>query len=104
MVFSPFLAALARLAPYQACVAAAGVIVAAGSATAIQLWFRAQAKRSHFRRRQTSSRMATFAEAFASISWAATAALAAAGMWLALMPAVFAIAVMGGARWMSPRK
>jgi ABC-2 type transport system permease protein len=104
LVFSPFLAALVWLAPYQACVAAAGVVVAAGSATAIQLWFRAQAKRSHFRRRQTSSRMATFAEAFASISWAATAALAAAGMWLAVMPAVFAVAVMVGARWMSPRK
>ena len=49
--------------------------------TAIQLWFRTQAKRSHFRRRQTSSRVATFAEAFSSISWAATAALAAAGTW-----------------------
>ena len=104
LVFSPFLAALAWLAPYEAVVAASGVMIAAGSATAIQLWFRAQAKRSHFRRRQTSSRMATFAEAFASISWAATAALAAAGMWLAVMPAVFAIAVMAGARWMSPKK
>jgi ABC-2 type transport system permease protein len=104
MVFSPFLAAIAWLAPYEAIVAAAGVVVAAGSATAIQLWFRAQARRSHFRRRQTSSRMATFAEAFASISWAGTAALAAAGMWLALMPAVFAAAVIVGARWMSPRR
>jgi len=104
MVFSPFLAALAWLAPFEACVAASGVVVAAGSATAIQLWFRAQAKRSHFRRRQTSSRMATFAEAFASISWAGAAALAAAGMWLAVMPAVFAVAVMIGARWMSPRR
>jgi ABC-2 type transport system permease protein len=104
LVFSPFLAAIAWLAPYQACVAATGVVVAAGAATAIQLWFRAQAKRSHFRRRQTSSRMATFAEAFASISWAATAALAAAGMWLAIMPAAFAVAAMAGARWMSPRK
>jgi ABC-2 type transport system permease protein len=104
LVFSPFLAALAWLAPYEAVAAATGVLIAAGSATAIQLWFRAQAKRSHFRRRQTSSRMATFAEAFASISWAATAALAAAGMWLAVMPAVFAVAVMIGARWMSPKK
>ena len=104
MVFAPFLAALAWLAPYEALVAGAGVAVSAGSATAVQLWFRAQAKRSHFRRRQTSSRMATFAEAFASISWAATAALAAAGMWLAVMPALFAVGVLAGARWMSPRK
>ena len=52
---------------------------AAAAATLIQFWFRKQATRRHFRRRQTSSRFATFAEAFSSISWAATAALAAAG-------------------------
>ena len=52
--------------------------IAAASATAIQLWFRVQARRSQFRRRQTSSRLATFAEAFSSIGWAATAALALA--------------------------
>ena len=104
LVFSPFLAALAWLDPYDAAVATTGIVLAAGSATAIQLWFRAQAKRSHFRRRQTSSRMATFAEAFASISWAATAALAAAAMWFAALPALFAVGVMAGARWMSPEK
>jgi ABC-2 type transport system permease protein len=48
--------------------------------------------------------MATFAEAFVSISWAATAALAAGGTWLAVAPAVFALGVLAGARWMSPRK
>ncbi|RYX87410.1 MAG: permease, partial [Bradyrhizobiaceae bacterium] len=46
------------------------------SATCIQLWYRVQARRSQFRRRQTSSRIATFAEAFSSIGWAATAVLA----------------------------
>ena len=78
MVFAPFVAALALLSPL-ACAGRrrCGIVVAAASATAIQLWFRAQAKRSHFRRRQTSSRVATFAEAFSSITWAATAALAA---------------------------
>ena len=60
----------------QAAVTALGVIIATVSAAAIQLWFRVQAKRSQFRRRQTSSRLATFAEAFCSIGWAATAALA----------------------------
>jgi ABC-2 type transport system permease protein len=102
-VFAPFVAALALASPWQAITAAAGVLVAAGSATAIQLWFRAQAKRSHFRRRQTSSRVATFAEAFSSISWAATAGLVAAGSAVALIPAVFALLVLGGARLMSPR-
>ena len=65
----------AFLEPLQATITAAGVAIAAASATAIQLWFRVQAKRSQFRRRQTSSRIATFAEAFSSIGWAATSAL-----------------------------
>jgi ABC-2 type transport system permease protein len=69
----------------------------------IQLWFRAQAKRSRFRRRQTSSRVATFAEAFSSITWAATAALAAAGTWLALIPGAFALLLLLAARQVAPR-
>jgi ABC-2 type transport system permease protein len=76
VIFAPFVMALALLAPAQALVTAAGVALAAMSATAIQLWFRVQAKRSQFRRRQTSSRIATFAEAFSSIGWAGTSALA----------------------------
>jgi ABC-2 type transport system permease protein len=104
MVFAPFLVGLLLAAPCEGAIAAIGVVLSAGSATAVQFWFRAQAKRSHFRRRQTSSRVATFAEAFASISWAATAALAAAGMWLAVMPAVCAMGVLAGARWMSPKR
>ncbi len=103
LVFAPFVAALALASPWHAITAAAGVLVAAAAATAIQLWFRAQAKRSHFRRRQTSSRVATFAEAFSSITWAATAALVAAGTMLALIPAAFALLVLAGARVMSPR-
>jgi ABC-2 type transport system permease protein len=67
---------LALVSPRLAAVTALATVVAAGSATAIQLWFRVQARRSQFRRRQTSSRIATFAEAFSSIGWAATAALA----------------------------
>ena len=63
----------------DALMAAGGIVISAVSATLIQLWFRTQARRKHFRRRQTSSRVATFAEAFSSIAWAATAGLAAAG-------------------------
>ena len=51
IVFLPFVAALVLLSPFHAAVAAAGIVVAAASATQIQLWFRSQAKRSHFRRR-----------------------------------------------------
>src|SRR6202035_2811712 len=63
-IFSPLVLALAFASPLQAAITASGVVVAAASATAIQLWFRVQARRSQFRRRQTSSRLATFAEAF----------------------------------------
>jgi ABC-2 type transport system permease protein len=80
------------------------VAVAAAAATSIQLWFRSQAKRSQFRRRQVSSRVATFAEAFSSIGWAATAAVAAASLWLAIVPGLIALGVVAGARLMSPRQ
>ena len=83
---------------------AAGIVIAAASATAIQLWFRTQAKRSQFRRRQVSSRVATFAEAFSSIGWAATAAVAAVNLSLAIAPGLIALAVVAGARLFSPRK
>jgi ABC-2 type transport system permease protein len=74
-IFAPLVAALTCASPLQAAITAGAIVVSAASATAIQLWFRVQARRSQFRRRQTSSRLATFAEAFSSIGWAATAAL-----------------------------
>jgi ABC-2 type transport system permease protein len=103
MVLSPVVLVLALSSPYYALVASGGILIAAGSSTLIQLWFRMQAKRSHFRRRQTSSRIATFAEAFSSISWAATAGLAAAGTWFALAPAALAFGLLAGARALRPR-
>jgi ABC-2 type transport system permease protein len=102
VVFAPFVAALALAAPLSAAVAAVGIAAAGAAATTIQLWFRAQAKRSHFRRRQTSSRVATFAEAFSSIAWAGTAALAAAGTWFAVLAALVAVGILGGVRLISP--
>ena len=104
LVFLPFVLALALLSPFHAAVSAVGILIASASATQIQLWFRAQAKRSLFRRRQISSRVATFAEAFSSITWAGTAALAAAGTWLALIAAAIAIGILLGARLISPRQ
>ncbi|GLR87164.1 permease [Bradyrhizobium iriomotense] len=74
-IFAPLVATLGFASPLQAAITAGAIVVSAASATAIQLWFRVQARRSQFRRRQTSSRLATFAEAFSSIGWAATAAL-----------------------------
>jgi ABC-2 type transport system permease protein len=104
VVFTPMLAVLAFASPWHALVAACGITIATISATSIQLWFRSQAKRSQFRRRQVSSRVATFAEAFSSIGWAATAAVAAASLILAIAPAILASLVVLGARFMAPRQ
>ena len=83
---------------------AIGVIIAAASATAIQLWFRVQARRSQFRRRQTSSRLATFAEAFSSIGWAATAALALAIPLAAVVSGLMTAAMLAATWKISPRR
>jgi ABC-2 type transport system permease protein len=102
-VFAPLVAVLAILSPWHALVASGGIVVATTAATAIQLWFRSQAKRSQFRRRQVSSRVATFTEAFSSIGWAATAAVASVSLVLAIAPALIALLVVAGAWIMSPR-
>jgi ABC-2 type transport system permease protein len=104
MVFAPFALAFALIAPHAALVTVWFAAIAAVSATAIQYWFRSQAKRSQFRRRHTSSRMATFAEAFSSIGWAGTAALAAFGSWAALIVAVLTLGVLALARFVSPHR
>jgi len=103
MVAAPFVLTLAIIAPRLAIVAAIGIAVSASSAILIQIWFRAQANRSAFRRRQTSSRMATFAEAFSSILWAGTAALVAAGSFLAIVMGTMALVVLGLTWLMRPR-
>lgn len=103
MVVAPLLIGLAFAAPRLAVVAAMGVVVAAGSATMIQIWFRAQADRRSFGRRHVSSRVATYAEALTSILWAGAAALAAAGSWLAVVSAIPAVLVLATAWAIRPR-
>lgn len=102
MIFGPLVALLAVAAPIAALVALAGVVIAASSAMAIQYWFRIQSRRTYFRRRQTSSRIAIFAEALSSIGWAGTGALAATGTWLALIPGVLVLVILAGAWIISP--
>ena len=104
VVFSPFVVGLLLLSPLTALIVAGGIGASAASATAIQLWFRSQAKRSQFRRRHTSSRIATFAEALSSISWAATAAIAAAGSWIAVIVAVLAVGILAVVWILSPAR
>jgi ABC-2 type transport system permease protein len=101
-LFAPFLFAVALGSLRIAIITAIGVAASALSAIRIQLWFRLQARRSHFRRRHTSSRVATFAEALSSIAWAGTVALAAAGTWFAAATAVVAFLVLLGAWTLRP--
>jgi ABC-2 type transport system permease protein len=105
VIVSPLILGVAFSSIWHAVVTAFGVVLAASSATTIQLWFRVQARRSLFRRRQVSSRTATLSEAFASIMWAGTAGLVAAGAWVfAAFTAAIAIGVLGLAYALSPRK
>lgn len=104
VIFAPLILALAFAAPLQAAATACGVIVAAASATAIQLWFRVQARRSQFRRRQTSSRLATFAEAFSSIGWAATSVLTLALPIAGLISGLLTAGIVAATWKMSPRR
>jgi ABC-2 type transport system permease protein len=102
-IFAPLVIALGFASLLAAVICALGVLIAAAAATYIQLCFRVQARRSQFRRRQTSSRIATFAEAFSSIGWAASSALAASGSFLALFPALMALAILAGVRVIAPK-
>jgi ABC-2 type transport system permease protein len=104
LVFGPPVALLAIVDPAPALVAFLGIAVAAASATLIQYGFRGQARRSLFRRRHVSSRIATFAEAFASITWSGTGAVALIDPRLALIPGGGAMAVIAAAWAISPAR
>jgi ABC-2 type transport system permease protein len=103
-VFGPFAVGLAVIDPSLGLVTALGVIAAAAAAAMIQFWFRAQVKRSLFRRRHVSSRIATFAEALSSITWAGTGALAIVNLWLAVVPGAIGLVILAGAWLVSPRR
>jgi ABC-2 type transport system permease protein len=104
VLFAPLIIALAFASLPQAAVTALGVAIACASATAIQLWFRVQARRSQFRRRQTSSRLATFAEAFSSIGWAGTAALALALPLAAVISGLLTTGILAATWKISPQR
>jgi ABC-2 type transport system permease protein len=103
-ICAPLVIALSFVSVSQAAITALGVLMATVSAAAIQLWFRVQARRSQFRRRQTSSRIATFAEAFCSIGWAATSALALAIPIAAVISGVMTAAILAATWKISPRR
>lgn len=103
VIFSPFLLGILSHSWSMALIVAGFIGLAALSSTMIQIWFRSQARRRYFRRRQTSSRIATFAEAFSSVSWASTAAVAANESWLAVASAMVAVLVLAGTWAIRPR-
>ncbi len=100
---APLLLALAFASLWGAGVSAFGIAAASISAITIQIWFKVTATRSQFRRRQTASKGATFAEAFSSIFWAAATGFAAAQSWFALVFVAFALMTLWVARMISPR-
>lgn len=103
LVFGPILLLIALGSLQLAAITGAFVAISAGSATAIQLWFRVPMRRAMFRRRQVASRAATISEALSSIMWAGTAVLAASELWLASIPAAFAALTLLIAWALSPK-
>jgi len=104
IVFGPIVLVLASIDPVLGLITVCGIGVAGISATMIQFWFRAQVKRSLFRRRHVSSRIATFAEALSSIIWAGAGAVAVVNLWIAIVPSAVALAILAAAWLLSPRR
>jgi ABC-2 type transport system permease protein len=104
LVFSPFVLGLLLISPRLAAISVAGIAASGMSSAVIQLWFRSQAKRSQFRRRHTSSRIATFSEAFSSITWSAAGGIAAVSSWVGGIVAVMAIGLLAAVRLLSPAR
>ncbi|MGD0192656.1 MAG: permease, partial [Rhizomicrobium sp.] len=108
VVFLPLVLVLGFASRWEALVAGIGIAAAAMSSSAIQFWFRSQASRSQFRRRHTSSRIATLSEAFVSIAWAGAGAVAANGggasLIAAAVVAVIATGILFAVRSLSPSR
>lgn len=103
VVFAPILLLVCIASMELAWITAIFVAISAGSATAIQLWFRVPMRRAMFRRRQVASRTATISEALSSIMWAGAAVLAAGNQLLAILPAGLAVIVLFAAWGLSPK-
>jgi ABC-2 type transport system permease protein len=105
VVFLPLVLILGVVSLKGALIASIGIAAAAASSSSIQFWFRSQASRSQFRRRHTSSRIATLSEAFVSITWAGAGAVAAGGsLWAALIVVAIAAAILFAVRSFSPSR
>jgi ABC-2 type transport system permease protein len=101
---APLIVMTAILSAKAAVIGMICVLASVLNATMIQLWFKSQSKRSNFRRRQTSSKMATISEAFSSILWAGTAGIWIAGSWVAMVTAVIVFVILFVTWWISPAR
>ena len=107
VIVGPFLLALAIASPFIAAVGVVFSLLAIGTATLIQMRFKVEARRSQFRRRQRSSRLATMAETLSGIAWAGAAGMTAAGSVLAGIAIVIALGLTllclpaGSFRWIA---
>jgi ABC-2 type transport system permease protein len=104
VVLLPFAALLTVVSLRQALAVALGGAAAAASSTTIQLWFRSQAKRSQFRRRHTSSRIASLSEALVTLVWSSAGAVATVSFGLAAIPMLVALAILFCVRSISPAR
>ncbi len=104
IVVAPFMLAMILLSTRAAVCLAIGVFLATLCSVTIQLWFRSQANRSMFRRRQVSSKAATITEALVSVLWAVGSAL----MFyhgLLIIPSIVLVALAMGVVWyIRPRR
>ena len=104
VVTIPFVVVLGLFSIEAALCLIFGLVMATTSAVTIQLWFRSQANRSLFRRRQVSSKAATVSEALVTILWAGAASLAYLHIALIIPFAVLAVVAMAVAFAIRPRR
>lgn len=102
ILMSPLVLALAAVTPRIAFIAFCFVMIATASSAAIQYWFRIKTRRNQFRRRQTSSRLALYAEALVTTGWSGVGALAILGTGLAAASGVVVLVILFGAWLLSP--
>ncbi len=93
LLIAPVLVVLALTEPRAAMIGLVGSAASAGSAALINLWLQKPSRRTEYRRAMQSNFGATVLELATSVSFAATAGLATAGLVHAWIPLVVAVTV-----------
>jgi ABC-2 type transport system permease protein len=93
-VLAPLLLVIGLSSAFHAIVALGFCALGTASSCLVQYLFRIQARRSQFRRRQQSSKLATMCETMVSIAWAGASGLAAAGSFMTFVPSGLAVGIL----------